>query len=153
MTEPTVADVMTRDVLAVAPDTALETVVDTLLQHRISGMPVVDARGRAIGIVSLPDIVDPQRTSGDAKGFPVIYHIEDGWAAPSIEGADLRNGRVEDVMSPIALTVEAGTSIVDAAAMMVERRIHRLLVTENDVLSGIVSTLDLLRGFVDTARG
>jgi CBS domain-containing protein len=152
MTEPTVADVMTRDVLAVAPDTALETVVDTLLKHRISGMPVVDARGRAIGIVSLPDLVDPERNSGDAKGFPVIYHIEDGWAAPSIEGADVRRGRVEDVMSPIALTIESGTSIVDAAAMMVERRIHRLLVTENDVLSGIVSTLDLLRGFVDTAR-
>jgi CBS domain-containing protein len=148
-----VADVMTRDVVAVAPDTSLDTVARTLARNRISGVPVVDATGRAIGIVSAADIVNPERTATEENGFPVVYHIEDGWAAPSIEGVELRPGRARDVMTPLAFTVELDTLVVDAAATMLEQRIHRLLVVNNGMLCGIVSTLDLLRAFVDDARG
>ena len=149
MTVRTVSEFMTRDVVAVSPETALDTVAATLTKHRISGAPVVDAQGKAVGVVSLADIVDPERHSSESKGFPIVYYIEDGMATPSIEGAEFRKGRAEDVMTPLPFTIEASAPITEAAAVMVENRIHRLLVVESDALVGIVSTLDLLRGFVD----
>lgn len=139
---------MTRDVVAVAPETSLPTIAETLLKHRISGVPVVDSTGKAIGVVTLADLVDPSRQAGPAKGHPIIYYIEDGWAAPSVEGAELRDGRADDVMTPKPFTIEADTSIGDASRVMIEQRIHRLLVVRGGALVGIVSTLDLLGGFL-----
>ncbi len=148
MAQTTVAEVMTRDVVAVAPDTAIATVASTLARLRISGVPVVDARGKAIGIVSAADIINPDREATDNNGFPVVYHIEDGWASPSIEGADLIPGCASDVMTPLAFTIDSKATIREAAEVMLEQRIHRLLVVDRDMLSGIVTTMDLLRGYV-----
>ena len=145
----TVADVMTRDLIALSPETALETVAETLTKHRISGAPVVDASGKAVGIVTLADIANPDRASSNSLGHPIVYYIEDGFAAPSIEGAELREGRAEDIMTPLAFTIESSKPIAEAAAVMVTERIHRLLVVDGANLVGIVSTLDLLRGFVE----
>ncbi|MCA9655027.1 MAG: CBS domain-containing protein [Myxococcales bacterium] len=142
-----VADVMTRDVVAVAPDTSLATVINLLTQHRISGVPVVDGRGRAVGVVSLTDLVGSRRDVGESRGFPVFYRIEDGWAMPEIEPATPSRGRAEEVMTPLPFTIEATMAIEEAARVMVSHRVHRLLVTEDSLLVGIVSTLDLLRGF------
>lgn len=149
MTVRTVSEFMTRDVVAVSPETALDTVAATLTRHRISGAPVVDATGKAVGVISLADIVNPDREGTTSKGFPIVYYIEHGMATPSIEGADFRDGRAEDVMTPLPFTIESSATIVEASAVMVEQRIHRLLVVEGGALVGIVSTLDLLRGFVE----
>jgi len=149
--QPTVADVMTRDMVAVAPHTAIATVASTLAKHRISGVPVVDAGGKAIGVVSATDLVNPDREASDARGFPVVYHIADGWASPSIEGGGLLPGCARDVMTPLAFTIEQSASLEDAARVMIEQRIHRLLVVDKGMLSGIVSTLDLLAGMVGPA--
>lgn len=138
---------MTRDVVAVAPDTSLDTVINQLTQHRISGVPVVDGNGRAVGVVSVTDLVGQRKDVGESRGFPVFYRIEDGWAMPEIEPSTPSAGRAEDVMTPLPFTVEATMTIEEAARVMVSHRVHRLLVTERDHLVGIVSTLDLLRGF------
>lgn len=148
MAHETVADVMTRDVVAVAPDTAIATVASTLAKLRISGVPVVDATGKAIGVVSAADIINPEREATQNSGFPVVYHIEDGWASPSIEGVDLIPGCASDVMTPLAFTIDSTATIREAAEVMLEHRIHRLLVVEQDMLAGIVTTMDLLRGYV-----
>lgn len=148
VTETTrVADVMTRDVVAVAPDTSLDTVINLLTDNRISGVPVVDGRGRAVGVVSVTDLIGQRKDVSPSKGFPVFYRIEDGWAMPEIQPDTPSAGRAEDVMTPLPFTIEAAMSIEEAARVMVSHRVHRLLVTENDNLVGIVSTLDLLRGF------
>ncbi len=149
MSDRTVADVMTRNMIAVSPDTSLATVAETLARHKISGVPVVDSTGKAVGVVTAADLVNPNRQAADEKGIPVIYFIEDGWAAPSIEGADVGPGRAKDVMTPLAFTVEASRPVTEAAEVMVEQRIHRLLAVEGGNLVGIVSSLDLLRAFVE----
>ncbi len=91
---------MTRDVVAVAPETSLPTVAETLAKHRISGVPVVDSTSKAVGVVTLADLVDPNRQAGSSKGHPIIYCIENGWASASVEGAELLDGRADDVMTP-----------------------------------------------------
>jgi CBS domain-containing protein len=151
MTYPTVADVMTKDVVAVSPETSLQTVAQTLASHRISGVPVVDASGKAVGVISASDIVDPNRERSDDKGIPVIYYIENGWASPAISDLEVQSGCARDVMTTLAFTIDADASIVEASALLVKEGIHRLLVVRDDTLVGIVSTLDLLRGFVESA--
>jgi len=149
LTQLRVADVMTRDVVAVAPDTSLETVARQLSENRISGLPVVDAEGRAIGIVSVTDLVDPKRDASQTRGIPVYYRIEDGWAAPEVDEAVVKSGRAEDVMTALPFTIEGSATVLEAARTMVEQRIHRLLVTDNGALAGIVTTIDLLRGVTE----
>jgi CBS domain-containing protein len=148
MAEITVADVMTKDIVAVAPDTDLATIAKLLTERRISGVPVVSGKGSAVGVVTLADLADPDRKPSEATAFPVFYQIEDGWAAPTVDSKEPRKGRAEDVMTPVAVSVESSTSLLEASRVMVEERIHRLLVVEDDLLVGIVSTLDLLRGYV-----
>ncbi len=138
---------MTRDLVAVAPDTGLGTIARILTENRISGVPVVDSEGRAVGVVSVTDLIDPDRQTDSGPGFPVFYRIEDGWATPEIGQSAVKDGRAEDVMTPLPFTVTEDATLADAARTMVEHRVHRLLVTRDGVLSGIVSTLDLLRGY------
>lgn len=144
----TVADVMTRDIIAVAPETSLDAVAQVLTENRISGVPVVDSQGLAVGVVTLADIVDPSREASDFKGVPIFYRIYDGWAAPEMAETEIRPGCASDVMSPAALTIDSSDSIVNAARLMRLERVHRIVVVEKGVLAGIVSTLDLLEGFV-----
>lgn len=146
LTQLRVADVMTTDVVAVAPDTSLDTVARQLAENRISGVPVVDASGRAIGVVSVTDLVDPQKVASQTRGFPVFYRIEEGWAIPQVDDAAIKSGRAEDVMTPSPFTIDSSATLLDASTAMVEHRVHRLLVTEGGGFKGIVSTLDVLRG-------
>ena len=141
-----VSDVMTRDVVAVAPETSLVTVARLLSEHHISGAPVVDGSGRAVGVISASDLVNPDRVGSQTRGVPVFYRIEHGWASPEIDTAAISAGRAEDVMTPMPFTIDGRAAVLEAAATMVEQRVHRLLVTEEGALAGIVSTIDLLRG-------
>lgn len=141
---------MTTDVVAVAPDTSLDTVARQLSENRITGVPVVDSTGKAVGVVSVTDLIDPNRKASQTRGMPVFYRIEDGWAAPQVDEAVIKSGRAEDVMTPLPFTIDSSATLLETAAAMVEHRVHRLLVTEGGALKGIVSTIDVLRGITES---
>jgi len=148
--EPVVADVMTRDMFAVAPDTSLETAARLLATHHIHGLPVVDGV-RPLGLVTLTDLADPDRNQSDSNGYPLFYRIKDGTLTEIGDDAVIRAGCVSDVMSPFVLSIESTASLVEAARRMIADDVHRLLVMEENELIGIVSAVDLLRGFVQRA--
>ncbi len=141
----TVNDVMTRDVLAVGPDTSLETAARLLSTRAISGAPVVTKTGRVIGVVSSSDLADPDRAKTEREGYPLFYRISQGHTTEFGDDVQVGSGCVADVMSPFVLCVESGSSTKSAARIMVAEHVHRLLVMENTKLVGIVSALDLLR--------
>lgn len=144
----TVNEVMTRDVFAVAPDTSLETAARMLAQRRISGAPVID-HGRVVGVISANDLVDPDTDISGIPGFPLYYRISDGLAEEMGDHVRVRPGRVLEVMTPGALTIGASATVVEAAARMLQLGVHRLLVVSGeDELAGVVSTVDLMRAFV-----
>jgi len=64
MSESSVADVMTRDVVRVAPDTPYKDIVDFVVGEAISAVPVVDARGLLVGVVSEADLLCKQEFHG-----------------------------------------------------------------------------------------
>lgn len=121
---PTIADripvsaIMTRDIVCARPELNLEALKTLLLQNHIGCVPIVDDRGRPKGIVTKLDLVE-------------------------------RSGAVTtaaDVMMPLAITLNTHATIAHAAAMMALEDFHHLMVVGNDhILVGIVSTMDIVR--------
>jgi len=149
--EPRVMDVMTREVFAVAPDTGLETAARLFAHRGISGAPVVSGRS-IVGVVSVSDLVDPDRDHGLDPGYPLYYRIADGFAHELGDHVLPQEGRVADVMTRTVVSIDADATIFDAAERMLALGVHRLLVLRGDELVGIVTTVGLLRAFVQICR-
>ncbi|MFE9846162.1 CBS domain-containing protein [Streptomyces goshikiensis] len=129
-----VADLMTDEVVSVAPDTAFKDVAKLLAQYGVSGLPVLDDEDRVVGVVSQTDVL--------AHAAPPPHPAEETArpTGPPTAG---------DVMSAPAVTVHAEETAADAARLMTRRGIERLpVVDEEDRLVGIVTRRDLLRLFV-----
>ncbi len=144
-----VADVMTRDVVSVSPGTEIESAARLMADRHVSGLPVVDD-GRPVGVVSLMDLVDPDRAQPEEAAHKSPYYLAgDGSYVGVFEATVQSGGVVSDVMTPYVISVSADASIREAAKQMTEYRVHRLLVMEGEALVGLVSSLDLLDGFLD----
>ncbi|CAL9653641.1 CBS domain-containing protein [Streptomyces sp. enrichment culture] len=129
MTAHTVGEVMTRDVVQAHRTTPFKEVVRLLDHHRISGLPVVDADDKVLGVLSGSDLVRVQA-------------YRDGTAPPPALTAG-------DVMSSPAITVHPEQTVPDAARLMERRGVERLpVVDEADRLIGIATRRDLLRVFL-----
>lgn len=143
-----VRDVMTTAVFAVSPDTSLETAARLLAQKRISGAPVIEG-DRVVGVISASDLVDPDSDIGDSVGYPLYYRVMDGLAEEVGDHVRVRPGRVVDVMTPAVISIDADATVVEAASRMLQLGVHRLVVVRGeDQLAGVVSTVDLLSGFL-----
>lgn len=135
----TLADVMSRNVVAVRPEDSLDAVTATFLQRGISGAPVVDDDGRPIGIVSKTDLL---RASYDAADDDVVEdHCERGFHVH-----DLATPCVRDVMTPVVFALPEDAHVSRAAALMAYENVHRVpVVDDGGRLVGIVSTTDVVR--------
>lgn len=138
-----IGDLMTRDVVAVSPGTPLKDVAALLVDHRISGVPVCDANGVVLGVVSEADIL--WKTQGHQPERGRFLH----WFVDHTGGDDLRlNARdAGAAMTSPALTIEANVDAAKAARVMVEKRVNRLPVVDRGRLVGIVTRADLVRAF------
>jgi CBS domain-containing protein len=119
-----VADLMTREVVSVPPGASLKEAAGLLIERGISGLPVVDAEGGVLGVLSETDIV-----AAEAGGSRTL---------------------VGQAMTAPAVTIDADRLAVDAAKLMVADSVNRLPVLENGKLVGILTRADLVRAFVRT---
>lgn len=115
---------MARDLITFSPDDDIHAAVNVLLEERISGAPVVDRRGRLVGVLSKKDCFEVLYSSS--------YHQEWG-------------GRVEDYMSRKVTTIESGTDIIRAADMFMSSAFRRFPIMKNGRMIGQISRADLLR--------
>jgi CBS domain-containing protein len=149
-------DVMTKDIVRVAEDSTMRDLIETLQENDISGVPVVNARGKITGVVTLSDIAAAsvkRAAIAPERAHPDFYVHE--WEE-KLNPDDLRQLHVEDdsllvrdIMTRRVLTVPADAPIAEVARTMVEGHFHRLLVADREKLVGIVSTLDVLRSIAD----
>jgi predicted transcriptional regulator len=149
-----VDDVMTQEVLAVAPDTSLSALTEVFLRHGIAGAPVIDESGKPIGVVTSSDLIDASRRSM-AAGQPTYFRMWRGdvrEVAVSHESVLPIDGVVADVMSHAMLTVDRRASVRDAAQLMARADVHRLIVTERGRVVGIVTTMDCLKVLAGAAE-
>jgi CBS-domain-containing membrane protein len=135
-----VDDVMTTSVVTVAPTAAYREVVDLLVAHRFSAVPVVDDFGRVTGVVSEADLLRKIEYAGDEE--PRLF-----------EGRRRRGERARasartaaELMSTPPVVALAGTSLVGATRLMDAEGVKRLPVVDDlGRLIGIVSRGDLLK--------
>jgi CBS domain-containing protein len=116
----TVRDIMTNEVSTVSPEMPVENAARTLFSQSISGMPVVDADGKLVGVITEFDII--------AK-----------------EGAT-----VADIMTTDVVTVSEDTDAETVAQILTSRRVRRVPVVQDGAVVGIVSRSDLVRLFALT---
>ena len=143
----TVHDVMTQPVVSVQPGTPLKEVAHLLIDNGISGVPVVDAYGVVLGVVSEGDLLVKE------QGADAIHHRR--LARLVGESAESRAQLVKfeavtaaEAMTTPAVTITSARSIHDAAGIMTSKRVNRLPVVDDGRLVGMVSRADLVRAYV-----
>lgn len=124
-------DYMSANLVTFTPQMDVLNAIQILVDHRISGAPVVDETGNVVGVLSQKDCLK--------VALEASYHGE--WA-----------GRVAEFMSPNAKTVEADTSILEVAEMFMKDEYRRYPVMEENRLIGQISRHDVLRALT-TLRG
>jgi CBS domain-containing protein len=138
----TVADVMSREVSAVAKDVPLRQVVDLMLGKTYRAVPVID-EGVPVGIITNGDLV---RKGGLGVRVDLLVSLDKPEIHAILERLAGGNKVAADVMTPGPVTIEAWASLASAAEVMTRRRLKRLpVVDEHGALAGVVSRLDLLR--------
>ncbi len=131
---------MARDVVTVQTNAPFRKVARMLAEHHVSGLPVLDADGRVVGIVSEADLLARQARAGGTDGAWMWHLLRD--KTFTRRGVSLT---AADLMSSPAVTVGANDRLASAAATLARHGVKRAPVLDADgVLRGIVSRRDLL---------
>ncbi len=124
-----VADLMQPKVVSVASDTSLAEAIVTLADEHVSGVPVIDAHHRLVGVLSTTDVLSALAEDGRAKR-PETY---------------LEDTAVRDIMTPRPASVAPETDAKQAAQQMLYLGVHRLFVEDEGQLVGVISQSDIVR--------
>lgn len=138
------SEVMTGDPIAVGPETPLKDVAAILLEHRISGVPVIGERLEVLGVVSEADIV-AKEAGPDPRERRLIAWLLGG---RHVDRERLAARTAAEAMGAPAITVGAEETVSEAARLMTSLGIKRLPVVDDEgTLIGIVTRADLVRAF------
>jgi len=139
-----VDDVMTTDVATVTPGASLKDVARILVERDISGVPVVDADGDVLGVVSEADLLAKERAEPPTRGGPLAWLVD---PIEVIERRKLGARLAGEVMTSPAVTIAPYRNLATAAGIMLDNRVNRLPVVSDGKLVGIVTRADLVRAF------
>ncbi len=144
------ADIMTSKVLAVAPEATIDAAMRLMLDSAISGLPVVDAGGRLVGMVSEGDFLR-RAELGTERRRPRWLEILLGPGRIADDYAHSRGRKVAEVMTQNVASVAENTPVADLVRLMERRRIKRVPVLRDGALVGIVTRANLLRALASIA--
>ena len=140
-------DIMTRDVVTVTRETSLEELSSLLVTNEISGVPVVDASGALVCIVTENDLISRNKR----LHIPTVVSFLD--AAIYLESSKkfeedvkrLAATKVGDICKRTVVTITEDTSLIDIATLMDEKKVHLLPVVRSGKVVGIVGKRDVVR--------
>jgi CBS domain-containing protein len=138
-------DVMTKNVVTVRPETPVKEIAGTLLDRRISAVPVVDGKGVIVGIVSEGDLMRRPESGGEGhrSWWLAFFSLPEDDARRFVKA----HGRfASDVMTRKVVTVAENEPLEEVASVLERARIKRVPVVQDGKLVGIISRADLLRG-------
>jgi CBS domain-containing protein len=143
--------IMTRPVITVTPDTGIVEAANTMLAKHISGLPVVDASGKLVGIISEGDFIRRSEIGTQRKRGRFLKFI----LGPGKAAADFvheHGSRVAEIMTPEPLTITEDTALEEIVRLMEKNNVKRLPVTRGNEVVGIVSRSNLLQAVASLAR-
>jgi len=141
------SDIMTRSVVSVTPETSIANAARLMVLRHISGLPVIDARGAVVGIVTESDLLRRGET-GTAPRHPRWVELLLGPGRLAEEFTRTHARKVGEVMTTDVASVSSETDLSDLVQRMNKRRIKRLPVIDNGLLVGIVTRANLMRALV-----
>ena len=141
-------DVMTHCLVSIAPDAPILDAIARMIGHQVSGMPVVDADGKLVGVVTEGDFLRRAEIGTKAPRRRWLELLR-GPASGADEYARSHGRTVREVMSPNVITVEKETPLSELVGLMEEHGIKRVPVTEEGRVVGIVSRADLMSALAE----
>ena len=153
LTQVRAGDLMQTDLVRLSADTPVDEAVRTFEEYHIRGAPVVDSAGKLIGVLSVADItgnlrecrIDRESDRYDL-GHVAFSDDEDTTFDPDGYSAELAGKTVVgDCMQADVVTVPPNATLREVCTVMSRASIHRVLVSEDGVLKGLVSTFDVVR--------
>jgi len=123
-------DLMTTDVVTIGEDAPVSQLCDLLQAVHANGLPVLNAQGELVGIVSEDDILYGTMGVFDKNGKPVL---------------------VRDIMTSPAVCATEDTDVVELSRMLSGMRIHRIPILTDGRVTGIVTALDVVRAVAEGA--
>jgi CBS domain-containing protein len=138
------ADIMTRDILSVGPETPVAEAIGLMLDNRVSGLPVIDQAEQLVGILTEGDLLRRGET-GTERHRPRWVEILMGPGRLASEYVRTHGRKVEEIMTRELVRVAPETPLDEIVGLMERHRIKRVPVLEGEKLVGIVSRADFLR--------
>ena len=143
-------DIMTKDIITVAPETEITQAANLLLEKRINGVPVITTAGELVGILCQSDLIAQQKSIP----IPSLFTLLDGYISLTTskrmdkEVEKIAATKVAEAMTTNPVTVDPETDIEKIAVLMVEKNYHTLPVVDAGKLVGILGKEDVLRTLI-----
>ena len=144
-------DVMTRDVISIDPDATVLQAARLMLQHHISGLPVIDKDGNLVGVLSEGDFLRRRETKTERRRSRWLEFLM-GPGRIAAEYSHSHGSKVSEVMTTDVQTVEQDAALEDIVDLMERRRIKRVPVVCGGQMVGIVTRSNLMHAMVSLAR-
>ena len=133
-------DVMKTELVTVGEDTPVKEIARKMLDHDISGLPVVNGQGEILGVVSELDLMRKQIKPNEPSIWTMIWGMDPEREKQHRDAIRKYMGKTAgDVMTAPAMTVEASDSLEKVGNLMFNKKIKRVFVTEGGKLVGVVS--------------
>ena len=145
------SDIMTPGVISADPDATVLHAARYMLQHHISGLPVIDKSGALVGILSEGDFLRRRETHTDRRTSRWLEFLM-GPGKMAAEYTHTHGSKVSEVMTTKVHTVTEDTPLEKIVELMEKRRIKRVPVLHNNKVVGIVTRSNLMHAMVSLAR-
>lgn len=143
-------EIMTPSIKAVPQSWTMDRLARFLTDNEITGSPVTDDSGEIVGIATLKDITEFRWNANRADTAENRMTAEEEQEARRLrmmifEEMGKVPVEVRDIMTPIVVSVDEQTPVQDIADMMMEEHLHRIFITKEKKITGIVTTYDMLK--------
>jgi CBS domain-containing protein len=139
------SEIMSKDVITIKPDATVEDLARLLMEHKFSGVPVVDDEKNLVGIVTENDLISQNKR----LHIPTIIRLFDAYI---MLGSDRMEGEIKrmaattvgEICTREVVSIEEHTTVEDIATIMSEKNIHLLPVLRDGAVVGIVGKADVV---------
>ncbi|KXI27829.1 CBS domain-containing protein [Paraglaciecola hydrolytica] len=149
----TLAEAMSKQVLTVYEGWSIKRLSQFFIKHDISGAPVIAADDELVGVVTQSDIIRFESNEPNKQDIIKLVRQHYGPFGGPISEAEVR--RIQDrakdyctvnsIMTPIVVSIDINSSLEQAYNMILTQQVHRLFITQNGLLVGVLTAMDILR--------
>jgi len=124
-----VAELMQTNLQTVGPDATIADAIVLFSDTHVTGVPVVDGRGRVLGVLTTTDVLNAAAETAGAEDRERLFE----------------QTTVQEIMTPRPITIAPDTDVKEAAQQMLYLEVHRLFVEDEGRLVGVISQSDIVR--------